>query len=197
MKVRIDSAGTGTDDPPGERFDDLDSVSDARLLQGCRRGEAQSWDALVHRYERLVFSVALRNGLSSADAADVTQSTFVALLEACDRLRDDERLAAWLITVARRKAWRVIRRASREWLSDEVPVAPAPGLSWEEIAVLHDALLRLAAPCRELLLALYFDPEKPSYAEIAARFDRSVGGIGPMRGRCLQRMRGLLDQEAP
>ena len=44
---------------------------------------------------------------------------------------------------------------------------------------LHDALLRLAAPCRELLIALYFDPEKPSYAEIAARFDRSVGGIGP------------------
>lgn len=194
MKVRIGSAGTGIDDPLRERFDELEAISDADLLHGCRRGDAESWDALVHRYERLVFSVALRSGLSPADAADVTQSTFIALLEACDRLQDDERLAAWLITVARRKAWRVIRRTSREWLSDEVSAEPAPGLSWEDIAVLHDALLRLAAPCRELLLALYFDPEKPSYAEIAARFDRPVGGIGPMRGRCLQRMRGLLDE---
>jgi len=181
VKVRIGSAA-GIDDPPSERFDDdLAAISDADLLQGCRRGEAESWDALVHRYERLVFSVALRSGLSPTDAADVTQSTFIALLEACDRLNDDERLAAWLITVARRKAWRVIRRTSREWLSDEVPAEPAHGLSWEEIAVLHDALLRLAAPCRGLLIASYFDPEKPSYAEIAARFDRSVGGIGPMR----------------
>ena len=197
MKVRIRSAEAALDGPASARADDLDAISDTRLLQGCRTGDAESWDALVHRYERLVFSVALRSGLSPTDAADVTQSTFIALLEACDRLNDDERLAAWLITVARRKAWRVIRRTSREWLSDEIPTEPAPGLSWEEIAVLHDALLRLAAPCRELLIALYFDPEKPSYAEIAARFDRSVGGIGPMRGRCLQRMRGLLDEEAP
>jgi len=81
VKVRIESAA-GIDDPPSEGFDDLDAISDARLLQGCRRGEAESWDALVHRYERLVFSVALRSGLSPADAADVTQSTFIALLEA-------------------------------------------------------------------------------------------------------------------
>jgi len=196
VKVRIRSGETEIDGPTSERADDLDAISDARLLQGCRQGDPQSWDTLVHRYERLVFSVALRSGLSPTDAADVTQSTFIALLEACDRLKDDERLAAWLITVARRKAWRVIRRTSREWLSAEVPAEPTPGLSWEEIAVLHDALLKLAPPCRELLLALYFDPEKPSYAEIAARFDRSVGGIGPMRGRCLQRMRALLDEGA-
>jgi len=194
VKVRIRSART--EDPPCDRMDELDAINDARLLEGCRNGDAQSWDALVHRYERLVFSVALRSGLTPVDAADVTQVTFIALLEACDRLRDDERLAAWLITVARRKAWRVIRQMSRERLSEEVATEPAPSLSWEDIAILHDALLRLERPCRELLLALYFDPDKPSYAEIAARFDRSVGGIGPMRGRCLQRMRRILDEGA-
>jgi len=194
VKVRIRSART--EDPTGDRMDALDAINDARLLEGCRNGDAQSWDALVHRYERLVFSVALRSGLTPVDAADVTQVTFIALLEACDRLRDDERLAAWLITVARRKAWRVIRQMSRERVSEGVATEPAPSLSWEDIAILHDALLRLERPCRELLLALYFDSDKPSYVEIAARFDRSVGGIGPMRGRCLQRMRRLLDEGA-
>ena len=171
--------------------------TDAALIAGCRRGQSDSWDQLVRRYERLVYSVALRSGLSPTDASDVTQATFIALLDACGSLREDERIAAWLITVARRKAWRSSRRQARESLRAEVPDQSSDQLPWEDIATLHHALLQLAIPCRELLLALYFDPERPSYAEIATRFGRSVGGIGPMRGRCLDRIRALLtDGEA-
>ena len=174
-----------------------DEPTDTDLIAGCRRGHSPSWDRLVRRYERLVYSVARRSGLSPTDASDVTQATFIALLDACGSLREDERVAAWLITVARRKAWRVGRRQARESLHAEVPEQSPDQLPWEDIATLHHALLQLADPCRELLLALYFDPERPSYAEIATRFGRSIGGIGPMRGRCLDRIRALLtDGEA-
>ena len=192
-KTPIGVLSTGT---PVESIT-LDEPTDADLIAGCRRGHSQSWDRLVRRYERLVYSVALRCGLSRTDASDVTQTTFIALLDACSNLRDDERVAAWLIMVARRKAWRVGRRQARESLHAEVPAQSPDQLPWEDIATLHHALLQLADPCRELLLALYFDPERPSYAEIASRFGRSVGGIGPMRGRCLDRIRALLtDGEA-
>ena len=40
------------------------------------------------------------------------------------------------------------------------------------------------------------DPASPSYAIIAERFGRSIGGIGPMRARCLQRLRVLLGEDA-
>ena len=171
--------------------------TDAALIAGCRRGHSESWDQLVRRYERLVYSVALRSGLNPSDASDVTQASFIALLDACGSLREDERVAAWLVTVARRKAWRIVRRQSRESPHAEVPTQSPDQLPWEDIATLHAALLQLANPCRELLLALYFDPERPSYAEIATRFGRSIGGIGPMRGRCLDRIRALLtDGEA-
>ncbi len=191
MEIRTQAASRTV---PSDADEDAETrVSDATLLAGCRTGDARSWDLLVRRYERLVYSVALRTGLSSADAADITQNTFVALLEACGRLRDDERLAAWLVTVTRRKAWRMIRRASHELPRSEIPHDDgADALPWEDITALHEALLQLSSPCRELLIALYFDPDQPSYAEIASRFDRSVGGIGPLRGRCLERMRGLL-----
>jgi Sigma-70 region 2 len=60
---------------------------DADLLSRCRAGDDAAWDQLVGKYERLVFSVALRNGLDREDAADVTQTTFIALLDSTDQDR--------------------------------------------------------------------------------------------------------------
>ena len=96
------------------------AVPDSDLLHRCHDGDAHAWEALVTRYERLIFSVALRNGLTREDAADVTQTTFVALLESMARLRDDDRVSYWLMTVARRQAWRLRRCRDQEspWCGD-------------------------------------------------------------------------------
>jgi RNA polymerase sigma factor (sigma-70 family) len=152
---------------------------------------------IVSRYERLVYTVALRNGLSADDAADVTQSTFVALVDSLDRINDDEKLASWLMTVARRQAWRT-RNLSRRTVALEVAPEGSsdPFADWATVAALHDALATLGGTCRELLLALYFEREAPSYSEIAERFGRSIGGIGPLRGRCLDKLRVILGDES-
>ena len=171
-------------------------VTDSSLLRRCAAGDERAWDQLVGRYERLVFSVALKNGVSREDAADITQLTFVALLESVDVLREDGSLPAWLMTVARRQAWRVRRRMSREQPWPLEPTEPdASQDDYERIAVLHWALSRLGARCRLLLYALFFDPDGPSYAVIADRLECAVGSIGPQRARCLQRMRTLLDED--
>jgi RNA polymerase sigma factor (sigma-70 family) len=181
--------------PPPQR-DHWTDAPDAELLQGCRAGDPLAWTTLVARYERLIFSVALRNGVSREDAADVTQLTFIALLGSVDRLRDDERLASWLMIVARRQAWRVRRRNDQDLAARESPdPSEDPFAAWERAAALHDGLRRLGAPCRELLSALYFDPVTPSYVEVADALGRAVGGIGPARARCLQRLRALLEEE--
>ncbi len=171
--------------------------TDAELLARCRQRDADAWHELVTRYERLVYSVALRNGLSGEDAADVTQNTFITLIDSLDRIRDEDRLASWLMTVARRQAWRV-RNLSRRTvpLEQVAEESEDPLADWDTVTTLHDALSRLGGKCRELLLALYFDPEEPSYAEVAERLGRSIGGIGPMRGRCLEKLRGILTEES-
>lgn len=166
-------------------------LSDSVLLERCRAGHAEAWDVLIDRYQRLVYSVAVRNGLGPADAVDVAQIVFMKLLESTAQLRNDESLASWLMTVARRHSWRVRNQTRREIASEVVP-PPDPPLDWELAASVHAALQSLGAPCRELLLALYFDPAEPSYADVARQLNRSIGGIGPLRGRCLQRMRHLL-----
>lgn len=176
----------------------LAGPTDAELLDRCRGGDPTAWDALVERYQRLVYSVALRNGVEAEDAADITQTTFVALIDALHRLEDDTKLASWLMTVARRNAWRHRSLSRRTTTLDAAPDQPTgdPYEAWDTQVAVHDALSTLGGTCRDLLLALYFDPDEPSYADIAAGLGRSVGGIGPLRGRCLERLRTIMSQEA-
>jgi RNA polymerase sigma factor (sigma-70 family) len=175
---------------------DDSEIADYDLLRRCAAGDERAWDQLVGRYERLVFSVALKNGVSREDAADITQLTFVALLDSIEVLREDGSLPAWLMTVARRQAWRVRRRTQREqpW-PVELMEADTPQEDYERIAVVHWALSRLGTRCRLLLYALFFDPDAPPYAVIADRLQCAVGSIGPQRARCLQRMRSLLEED--
>ena len=171
----------------------LATGTDEELLRRCRGGDAAAWDVLVTRYERLVYSVALRNGLDAEEAADVTQTTFLTLVDSIDRVRETGRIASWLMTVARRQAWRARHARRRTVPLESAPEqADDPFADWGTLTVLHEALGALGDTCRELLTALYFDTREPSYAEIAQRFGRAVGGIGPLRGRCLARLRELM-----
>lgn len=189
----------GTAPVPWSRLarDGQSSPSDFELLTACRAGDPEAWEVLVERYERLVFSVALRNGVTREEAADITQMTFIALLESIEKLREEQRVASWLMSVARRLAWRQRRRSDRERLGLEgVTWSDDSIATWERIAVIQEGLGRLGGACRDLIMALYFDPSTPSYAAVAERLGRPVGGIGPMRARCLQRLRSLLGEDA-
>lgn len=177
----------------------LAAASTAELACACRAGDTDAWDQLLDRYQQLVFAVASREGLSSEDAADVTQTTFEALLGQLDRIRDDSQIPSWLMTVARRQAWRVrddrVRQAP---VPDDSPVMTRAQVAVDPIADfntmiwVYQGLAQLDAACRALLSALYFEPSSPSYAEVASRFGRPVGSIGPTRARCLERLRKTL-----
>lgn len=170
-------------------------VNDADLLERVGAGEGEAWETLISRYERLIYSVALRNGLPATDAMDVTQSTFMILLESHSKLRSHESLASWLMTVARRQSWRVRQHNRQEVLTAGLAPEPEdePGIDWEQSVTVHTALDQLGNPCRELLIALYFDQSEPTYTAIARRLGRSIGGIGPLRARCLAKLRTLLE----
>jgi DNA-directed RNA polymerase specialized sigma24 family protein len=51
--------------------------------------------------------------------------------------------------------------------------------------------------CRQLLLALYFDAEQPSYAQVADHLNMPLGSIGPTRARCLEHMKQSLRTVEP
>ena len=181
--------------------------SDRDLILRCRQGSAGAWHQMLNKYERLVYSIPLRYGLSRDDAADVAQITFTILIQSLDNLAEDSRLGPWLVTVARRHTWRLLDRKRRESASEHLEVADVAesavllGKSdadsiehWELSQWLETALSKLGDRCRELLLALYFQPERSSYAEVAADLDMPIGSIGPSRARCLRSLRQALGE---
>lgn len=168
----------------------------AELLVGCRDGDHRAWEQIVDRYERLVYAIPLREGLRRDDAADVTQETFAALVDSLDRIKDPDRLGYWLMTVARRLTWRV-RHGQRHGVIDLDEIAADDGPSIVDGTLhavwVHEAITRLDDPCRSLVLSLFFDPSEPSYGEIALRLGRPLGSVGPLRARCLGRLREILE----
>lgn len=181
--------------------------SDRDLIERCRRGSSGAWYQVLNRYERLVYSIPLRYGLSRDDAADIMQLTFTALIQNIDNLAEGSRLDAWLSTVARRNTWRLLKGKRREiargHIEDYSLTESAVLLGkndacsiehWELTAWLDEGLSQIGESCRELLLALYFEPERSSYAEVAKRLNRPLGSIGPTRARCLKRLKQVLSQ---
>jgi RNA polymerase sigma factor (sigma-70 family) len=172
-----------------------DQVPDRSLLEGCRGGHDAAWREVLDRYERLVWSIPLQHGLSRADAADVTQAVFAALLRSLDVITADAALASWLTTVAQRETWHHLRRARREAAVAEQPEAvdhSAADERVERMQWLVQGLAELRPRCRELLTELYLSGHEPSYAELSARLGIPIGSIGPTRARCLEHLQKVL-----
>jgi len=168
----------------------------AELLAAARAGERDAWDRLVERYARLVWAVARGFALSAADAADVSQTTWLRLVEHLDKLREPEHLGGWLATTARHECLRVLRRNGREIVGVDAdldfeagePTPEAVVLDNERDRVLWQSLGEISQRCQVLLRALAAAPP-PSYQDVSAALGMPVGSIGPTRARCLDHLK--------
>ena len=93
----------------------------AELVRAAADGDQAAWHGLVDRYNGLVWSVARAHRLSTVDASDVVQTTWLRLVEHLGRLQDPERVGAWLATTARRECLRTLRHSARLVPTEEVP----------------------------------------------------------------------------
>jgi RNA polymerase sigma factor (sigma-70 family) len=169
--------------------------ANAELVAAAAIGSQEAWDALVDRFSALVWSIARAHRLGDADAADVSQTTWLRLVEHLGRLRDPESVGAWLATTARHECLRLIRQADRFLYDDGAleptdpdPLPEALLVSGERQAQLWRAIESLSDRCRSLIRVLIADPA-PSYEEVAAALDMPIGSIGPTRARCLEQLR--------
>lgn len=166
------------------------------LIHAANGGDQEAWEAIVDRFAGLVWSTARAHRLAPGDAADVAQTTWLRLVENLDRIKDPERLGAWLATTARRECLRHIRLRGRELVTGEESLFETPYeghadqalLARERNAALRGAFARISERC-QALLRLLAAPESLSYDEIGAALSMPIGAIGPTRARCLEQLR--------
>jgi RNA polymerase sigma factor (sigma-70 family) len=178
---------------------------DATLLRACRDGDAEAWELLVRRYQRLIYAIARRSGLSEELAGEVFQRVCMSLLKYLPSIEQPERLGAWLATTTRRETWRLLRQENRVpgATTDEEEAqlvmdnAPLPDEVFERIerqATVRRALGEIDERCRTLLTLLFYRAEPAPYSEIAAAIGVPEGSIGPTRARCLQKLQRALEK---
>jgi DNA-directed RNA polymerase specialized sigma24 family protein len=63
----------------------------------------------------------------------------------------------------------------------------------ETEAIIDIAMRQLDLRCRKLLHALYLSPGERSYREIARLLKVKPNSLGPLRSRCLQKLRKILE----
>jgi RNA polymerase sigma factor (sigma-70 family) len=178
----------------------MEEPTDTQLIAACKRGDQRAWKTLVHKYERLVYSIARTMGLPEPDAADVTQSVFVELIHGLEFITNEEVIGAWLSTVTRRKVWKTFEQNRRERDSIATAAILAAPITDEyseymradDIDWVHQGLEQLSSRCRELLIALYFTRDPLSYQELSEALGVPLGSLGPTRGRCLEQLQTIL-----
>jgi RNA polymerase sigma factor (sigma-70 family) len=157
---------------------------------------------LVQEFANMIRTIARGHRLSEADATDVAQATWLALLEHLECLTEPGRVGAWLATTARRECLRLLRRSARHIPSGDEAPEPishdmAPGeelLIAERDAALWRGFSRLK-PSDQALLRLLIADRRPAYEEISATLEIPIGSIGPTRQRALERLRRELDSQ--
>jgi RNA polymerase sigma factor (sigma-70 family) len=172
-------------------------LSTSELLEQAAAGNSEAWDEVVSRYSGLVWAVARGFALSVADAADVSQTTWLRLVEHLGKLREPEHLGGWLATTARHECLRTLRKSGREVVAFDTDIES--GEPTPEAVVLHDEQDRLVwlslgeipQRCQVLLRALSSTPP-PSYEEVSAALGMPIGSIGPTRARCLDHLKKRL-----
>jgi RNA polymerase sigma factor (sigma-70 family) len=177
------------------------SQSDSELWQRVLEGDSKAWATIVKRYQALVYAVATRAGLAQIDAADCFQQTWVLLYDNRKKLQDPSRLSAWLVTTAKREALRLKHHLGSDPGSDDaneqVDTAILPDdelLQMEKQAQLEAAISELDPRCRNLVDAFFFADEDKSYEEIAKSLGIATNSLGPIRRRCLERLKRILQE---
>jgi len=172
-------------------------------FEQARAGDQAAMREVVAQLNPLLWRVARAQGLAAEEAADVVQTSWLELVRRLNDIRSPQALTSWLVTTTRREAWRV-RELSRRQAPDgaaqlESAPDPDPGPSERLLADERDQVLwrhvqRLPERCRTLL-QIVAHVARPDYAVVAEALGMPVGSIGPTRGRCLAKLREMLQAD--
>ncbi|GAA1397216.1 sigma-70 family RNA polymerase sigma factor [Kitasatospora putterlickiae] len=174
------------------------------LVDDCIAGNPDSWSRIVERYTPLIWAIARGHRLSTADCEDVSQTTWMRVIQHLGKLRDPEKLSQWIAVSARRESLKHIEKSGRTSPVGDSPVldrSEPSGNHPEEVALAKErdnevlvAYCALSPKCQALLGLLVTDPPM-SYDEISATLGMPRGSLGPIRARCLTHLAKLLQHE--
>ncbi len=155
----------------------VSNMSEAELVEGCRKQNVQSQRSLYERYSRTMYGVCLRYASNQDDAQDILQEGFIRVFSRLDSFRGEGSLEGWIRRIMIHTSIEHYRKKSRYFLVDVNEAT--------EVEVLPDALGRLGRqevleliqnlPAGYRTIFNLYEVEGFSHQEISVMMNVSVG----------------------
>ena len=155
-----------------------------------RTGGQEETQAVIDKYQSMVYGLAFAKTGSRADADDVFQEVFLAYLNTRKEFHDEEHRKAWLLRCTVNRCKSVL---SSPWRKRTVPLETAAEVGVEDdYREVYSTVLSLPEKYRAVIHLHYF--EGLSVAEIAATLQSTEGTVKSQlsRGRAL--LRDMLEE---
>jgi RNA polymerase sigma factor (sigma-70 family) len=180
--------------------------SDARLIDGIRRGDDTALVTLYEANQRPITAYVMRNNGTQDDADDILQESLVVLWERlrAGRYEHTAALGTFLFATARNIWLRRLAHQRREQPLD--PIADDPStddpspleqlMESEQVACVRNALDRLGEPCRSLLVQFYW--EESSMEDIAHSLGFANAATAKSKKyQCKEQLKRLMGSRSP
>jgi RNA polymerase sigma-70 factor (ECF subfamily) len=97
----------------------LNTITDQEVVARSREGDETAYRELIRRYERPVFSLIFRMVRDREIAEDLSQETFIKVLNAINTYRPEFKFSSWVFKIANNTAIDHLRRRELDTLSLE------------------------------------------------------------------------------
>lgn len=186
---------------------------DSALVDRCLAGDDAAFDALVQKYQDMVFNLSYRLLRDYEEADDLSQEVFIQVYRKLGSFRRAASLRTWIYRIVfnrakNRQRWWKRRLLEMTAMSlDDVernpsvavdvrirpaPVGPDRALEEKEVSeILLEAIEKL--PFSHRTIVLLKDVEGLSYDEIAATLELPLGTVKSRLARARQALRKQLD----
>lgn len=190
------------------------SMDDTSLVRKCQHGDSNAMEQLILKYQNRIYNVILKICADPDDAAELTQETFVKVIENIDKFQGKSRFYTWAFRIAvnltlnyrqknskheissldsqREYEETQATQAMKEFLQDENSPDPVDVAQNKELCDLTiKALLQLDEPQKAVVVLR--DIEGMNYAQIAEVLDIELGTVRSRLSRARGRLREILE----
>jgi RNA polymerase sigma-70 factor (ECF subfamily) len=190
------------------------NIDDSVLVRQAQHGDTTSMERLILKYQHRIYNVILKMCGNPDDAAELTQETFVKVIESIEKFKGRSSFYTWLFRIAVNLTLNHCQRSARtatrsldaeevnldgdasqllkDLLSDDRAVDPAVLAQSHELCELAKrSLLELDEPQRAVVVLR--DIEGMDYAQIADVLSIELGTVRSRLSRARSSLRETLE----
>ena len=190
------------------------NIDDSVLVQKSQAGDTMAMERLILKYQNRIYNVVMKMCGNADDASELTQETFVKVIESIDKFKGRSGFYTWLFRIAvnltlnycQRSAKRATRsleaeemasegqagQVLKDFLSDASAIDPAVLAQRRELCDLAmQSLQKLEEPQRAVMVLR--DIEGMNYAQIADVLNIELGTVRSRLSRARSHLREILE----